>query len=723
MLFLKLNLYNHVRLAYVTFLVVCFVLSSSVSFAGPIDSLYHELEQANKHSDRHGVVDIYLQIGAAYFEDEEYQKQKDALELAFDLLEYQPDSKKKINLYFDIAHANQKLNNFEESLALFFKYVDADSTLIEMEKKSEAINRIATIYHHLGDYDLAYEYQLKALQIQESMNDSLGIGKSLFEIGAIFYYQENYIQALEHYRKSLEISEASDQKKLTYTSLAALGTTYEKIGMLTKALDYGFKSLAIAEEIDYKSGRAYALTNVASVYLVRKEFEQAYNYLTRSLTLKQELDDKWGQIGALKTMADLHIQSGNPEKALAPLDEGYAIAKEIGSRTRLVELMNFYANAYQEMGQFEKSSTFLRSYIDLRDSLLNEATLREMGTLKKRYDVQDRENTIQKLEMKNTLLEKENEIDTLYNYIWTAAAIGLSLLLLMIVNRYRIQKKSNNLLSEKNREIFQKNNELHNVNGLLNSTNQLLEDKNEQIKDQNKRLEESNDDLRNFATVASHDLKEPLRMINSYTKILNKRYNHLFDENATEFMGYIVDGVTRMEGLLSGLLDYSRVSISEETNKVLNIRDIIDLAIGNLRYSIQDKNAAVNINTKRLPKIKGNHVQMIQLFQNLISNGIKFQGEGNPEINIDCRKKGDFFLFRIQDNGIGIKGVNKNKIFDMFKRLHTKEEFDGTGIGLATCKKIVERHGGKIWVESKPGQGSTFHFTMPAIKKHAAVAV
>jgi signal transduction histidine kinase len=722
MYFLNLNQCRYGGIIYSFILVIFISLIGKTSNADTIDSLYHELEQVNKHADRYGVVKIYLQIGLAYFEREEYQKEIEVLSLALDLLRNKPASVEKFELYFELAHANQKLNKFEESLELFYKYIESDTAFIKLEKKSEAISRIATIYQNLGDYELAYDYQLKAMQIQESMNDTLGIGKSLYEIGTIFFYQESYIQALEQYRKALSVFETKQDKKSIYASLAALGSTYENLGMLDKALDYNLRSLGLAEELEYKAGKAYALTNVASVFLVQEEYEQAKNYLTRSLTLKKELNDRWGQIGTYRTIAQMYIQSGFPEEALAPLNEGFAISKEIGSRTRIVELLDLYAQAYQKMNEFEESSNYLRSYIDLRDSLINETTVREMGNQKKRYDVQKRENKIHQLKMENELLEKGNEIDTLYGYIWTATAIFLAIVLILIVNRYRVQKHSNELLSEKNKEIFNKNNELQHVNGLLNQTNQLLEEKNIQINHQNKKLEESNEDLRNFATVASHDLKEPLRMINSYTKILNKRYNSLFDEGAKEFMGYIVDGVSRMEGLLNGLLDYSRVSISEGNTKVLNTQDIVDLALGNLRFAVDDKNATVKINARKLPQIKGNHVQLIQLFQNLIGNGIKFQGKAKPEITIDCRKKRGFFLFTVKDNGIGISETDKDKIFEMFRRLHNKDEYEGTGIGLATCKKIVERHGGEIWVESEPGHGSTFFFTLPAMEEFEGVA-
>ena len=171
MIFLNLNLWKQGGWIY-SFLFVVFLLTFGItSRANTIDSLYHELEQVNKHGDRYGVVNIYLGIGEAYFEKEEYQKTIEVLTVALDLLKYKPASIEKYKLYFNLAHAHQKLNDFEESLELFFKYIESDSVFIEIEKKSAAISRIATIYQNLGDYQLAYDYQLKALQIQESMND------------------------------------------------------------------------------------------------------------------------------------------------------------------------------------------------------------------------------------------------------------------------------------------------------------------------------------------------------------------------------------------------------------------------------------------------------------------------------------------------------------------------------------------------------------------------
>ncbi|MFT5765107.1 MAG: light-regulated signal transduction histidine kinase (bacteriophytochrome), partial [Saprospiraceae bacterium] len=238
-----------------------------------------------------------------------------------------------------------------------------------------------------------------------------------------------------------------------------------------------------------------------------------------------------------------------------------------------------------------------------------------------------------------------------------------------------------------------------------------------------KALESSNEDLRNFASVASHDLKEPLRMINSYTSILKVRYEGLFDERAHEFMGFVIDGVSRMESLLNGLLDYSRVSIrGNENYKLVNSKDIVDIVQGNLRFSIIKSSATIKVeNYENFPIIKANQVQMIQLIQNLVSNALKFQADRFPVVTIGFDRKDNFYTFYIKDNGIGISKENQVKIFEMLTRLHTKEEYEGTGIGLATVKKIVERHKGEIWVESVYGQGSTFFFTMPVVKAVEAV--
>jgi PAS domain S-box-containing protein len=245
-------------------------------------------------------------------------------------------------------------------------------------------------------------------------------------------------------------------------------------------------------------------------------------------------------------------------------------------------------------------------------------------------------------------------------------------------------------------------------------------------------LERSNKELEQFASVASHDLQEPLRMVASYTQLLAKRYQDKLDADANEFIGYAVDGANRMQKMINDLLSYSRVGTRGKLFETVDCTAIFNQSLNNLKMAIEETGAVITHDP--LPTMMGDESQLVQLFQNLIDNAIKFRGKETPHIHISAthgsRKTMDDgretidqlrtqlselkegWVFSVRDNGIGIDPQDKERIFTIFQRLHGRD-YSGTGIGLSICKRIIERHGGKIWVESEPKKGSTFYFTIP----------
>jgi PAS domain S-box-containing protein len=225
-------------------------------------------------------------------------------------------------------------------------------------------------------------------------------------------------------------------------------------------------------------------------------------------------------------------------------------------------------------------------------------------------------------------------------------------------------------------------------------------------------LEASNQELQHFAYVVSHDLREPLRMVKSYLGLLQRRYREQLDDKADEFIYYAVDGAERMERLIKDLLSYARV----ETRGRDPVPTDAEEVLGRVLHTLQFKCAAcgAEVTHDPLPSVMADPTQLEQLFQNLIGNALKFQCEGQPpRVHIAVEEQGEVWRFAVQDNGIGIPCDQICRLFQIFQRLYTREEYEGTGIGLAICKKIVERHGGRIWVESEVGEGSTFYFTLP----------
>ncbi len=224
-------------------------------------------------------------------------------------------------------------------------------------------------------------------------------------------------------------------------------------------------------------------------------------------------------------------------------------------------------------------------------------------------------------------------------------------------------------------------------------------------------LERSNQDLREFAAAASHDLQEPLHKIANFIELFRQKYSGRIDAEADQIIGYVVDGASRMERLIRDLLNYSRVGQAELAMAPVDMNEALDQAESSLEISIRQCGGRVTRDL--LPKVLANETHMVQLFQNLVGNAIKFRAEQAPLVHVSARHRNGEWIFSVSDNGIGIEPKYAERIFGIFQRLHPRSRYGGTGIGLALCRKILERHGGKIWVESEPGKGSTFRFTLP----------
>jgi light-regulated signal transduction histidine kinase (bacteriophytochrome) len=225
------------------------------------------------------------------------------------------------------------------------------------------------------------------------------------------------------------------------------------------------------------------------------------------------------------------------------------------------------------------------------------------------------------------------------------------------------------------------------------------------------RLEQSNEQLTRFASLAAHDLQEPLRMVSSYVQLPAERYEGRLDDKADRFIRYAVEGTAHMQALVGGLLSLSRLEKKSSPLVEIDSEEVLAKALESLAAPIREAGARVRHDD--LPTVNGDFSQLVQLFQNLLSNAVKFRSARSPEVHVGAVRAGKQWRFSVRDNGIGIAPQDADKVFGILSRLHTRAEFEGTGIGLAICEKVVERHGGRLWLESQPGEGTTFFFTLP----------
>lgn len=243
--------------------------------------------------------------------------------------------------------------------------------------------------------------------------------------------------------------------------------------------------------------------------------------------------------------------------------------------------------------------------------------------------------------------------------------------------------------------------------------------RNRELQQVRAQLERSNERLEQFAYAASHDLEEPLRMVTSYLSLLEDRYADELDEDGEEFIEFAVGGAERMKAMIDALLEYSRVETQGKPLEPVDLGAVLETVTKNLEIQISESNA--NIELEELPRVMGDRGQLQHVFQNLLSNAITYSDGSFPRITVSASRDDSMWVVSVQDNGIGIPAENQEDIFEVFERLHTHEEHTGTGIGLALCKRIVERHGGDIWVDSEPGEGATFSFTLPAVSTQRKV--
>jgi len=280
---------------------------------------------------------------------------------------------------------------------------------------------------------------------------------------------------------------------------------------------------------------------------------------------------------------------------------------------------------------------------------------------------------------------------------------------------YRIEEISRDEIGDLVRAFNQMNINLSKVLASKEELNREVEERRRaenELKKTLADLERSNKELEQFAYVASHDLQEPLRMVSSYTQLLGERYGDQLDEKAKKFINYAVDGAIRMQQLIQDLLLFSRVTTRGEEFQPVDSGAALGMAMSGLGETIRESGALVT-NDDVFPQVIADQTQLAQVFQNLISNAIKFRGQKQPRIHVSVQEQDLHWLFSVKDNGIGIDPRYRGKVFVIFQRLHTREEYPGTGIGLALCERIIKRHGGEIWFDSKPGEGSTFYFTFP----------
>lgn len=623
---------------------------------------------------------------------DESKKAQGYYEQALTQAEKQRNESAAISARVKLAQSLVKQSDYDTALD-HLKIAEANPLLPNnSEEQAKVFSLLGTIYEALGSYDNAFNYLIKALGNREKAGDSQGIAESLYKIGSMYYSQKKYAKSLEYYEDALLLCEkdTSIHRKYLLNCLSAVGSVYEELDQQEESLRYNSRALELAEQISNDRNKAYALLNIGENYTNLKDYAKAKEYLLKAMKMSNTLNNTRLSILCHLRMGELQMQTGTYIDAERSLLHAYSLCKKSGSNSILIQVLELLAHMQDLKGNYDAANAYLREYIMMKDSLINESSNNEIIKLNTIYEVGKKETAIRLLEREKELAEvrrKGNQRTMIGLSLFLAALSGLLIWVLRLV---RQQRESNKVLQE--------------LNG--------------QIESQNLQLQSYNEELRQYAYVASHDLQEPLRTIGSFVGIIKRRYTDQLDEQAQQYMDFVTNGVARLQLLLKDLLAYTRIERENTGFTKVETQEVVTEVISSLQQVIEDSGAQIDFDADSMPVVMGNRSRLGQIFQNLISNGIKFRGEQAPIVEVGCMPDTDKkeYLFYVKDNGIGIPEDFRTKMFEMFTRLHSREAYEGTGIGLATCRKIVEKHGGKIWAESEPGMGSAIFFTLPFIQ-------
>lgn len=550
----------------------------------------------------------------------------------------------------------------------------------DKKKIARLSNSAGISYASSGDFEKALEAFYEALSIFQEFGmekQALSAKKNIANLLGKLYKTDKALALLK------EINIESRQKGLNRMACKVElmeAKHYEELLLYDEAEQKLLSALNLANSKNYLE-RISCYERLGRIYVKTNRIQKASEFLSQGLVLAEESKRPHLVSSLHQAFGDFHYAQKDFPKAITAYQRALSYT-DTTQASRLLELYKYLAETYGKNKDFEEAYLFGDKANIIQQNLFALENAKHLADLEANFAFEEKIRRLQELEA----AEK-------FNYIrfWAISAVLFLTLLALVfaINMYRVKQSVNKRLEAHNSKI--------------RIQNDLLEEQSVAIQTQNKQLVQTNQDLEYFAYAASHDLREPLRTMISYIGLIKNRFG---DGEAGEFMDYVILGGRRMEALLDDLLSYSRAGRSEGM-ELINLKEILNDVCAGLEVSIKENDAKITYET--LFDVMGMRSDLHLLFQNLISNAIKFHKPGVPPIVlIKARKRKDSIVVSIKDNGIGIPARYKEKIFAVFQRLHPRAEYEGTGIGLAICKKIVSHLDGEIWFESEEGKGTTF---------------
>lgn len=636
---------------------------------------------------------MLLAAGKACLNEEEYVPASDFLTDALGQAQLEKDTTTQVEAYYHYALARFWLADYQSSnKSLYLLLRDYHNVLTKLDSM-DILRQVSQNHFYMGNYDVAHEIALKRLRVTELEQDSYNIALSHQVLSEIEVRQKDYANALEHVQMSSAIFEALHRTDQLSFNMDLMGDIYHNTGRYQEALSFKIKSCQLVDTTGSLYDNAYCNYTIALTLSKMGRYEEALALFKLAMAnftkagLPEETALNKACLGETLTLA------GQCPEGMDMLRQALSEAERLSMSPLRRDVLEKLAQASKQCGLIEDAFSYLEKYIAVNDSLNNQNTKVRIANLSNQYE----------LEKKNAevvaLMQKEKYKT---RFIFSLLA-GLLLLLGFLVVGYFLLKKQRSYSQQ------------------LDAKTAQIEMQIEDIHQANEKLKNANMELEQFAYLASHDLKAPLRTIGNYASLINRRYAVKLDEDGVVFLKFITEAAKHMNALLEDIFAYSKLGKADIEPQEVNLEEKFHLSLRLLHETIEASMASIT--SDQLPTVFGNPTQLYQLIQNLLDNALKFVPQGRtPVIAIKVSDTGNAYHFQVQDNGIGIPPAKQEEIFTIFKRLHSREEYRGTGIGLAICKKIVEAHGGSIWVESDGESGTIFHFTLPKAPHEISLA-
>lgn len=581
----------------------------------------------------------------------------------------------------DLGTIQLHQNNYIEAEGFYQQGINAYNEAKYKAGFAHCNLNLGNVYIEQFQYAQGIQYYYNALKIYEELELHRYIGMANNNIGNIYKENQNYEKAHEYYKKASE-SYKIDKDSLQIINVNLnIGSTYLDQEDYDKAIQILYLALADAKSTGFNHPIPVIYNNIAACHINLENFELAKKNISIAEQAAAMNKNKAELMSTNLLAAEMYLRKKEYKKSIQLAQVAYDDAIKNKHLVILSDASRILYTNYKVLNQFKKSLSFLELNKTYRDSLFNESRMKIPMSKDFEYQL-EKQKRAQIIQQEKNKLTWEAKLD-FQRLILIYLIVGflvLSLAAFVIYKNFKAKKIAEGELAKKNT---------------------MLE-----------KYIESNIQLEQFAHIASHDLKSPLRTVGSFSSLLKRRAKDKLNENEMEYLDMISNAAKLMWNLVDDLMIYSQVNSLQMNLTSNDANHLLKEVLANLNFSIKEKNAKVKV--ANLPtKIMVDETKIRQVYQNLIANSLKFMPEGRtPEININCVPENGFWKFSIQDNGIGIPDEYREKVFKPYKQLHTKDKFEGTGMGLAICKKIVEKHGGNISFESEEGKGTTFYFTI-----------